>query len=53
VCHKSAFNKNTTHDFGFEVEDGGQRKIAIEKLQQKKYDLILMDLQMPPVMNGF
>jgi two-component system CheB/CheR fusion protein len=23
------------------------------RIQQKKYDLILMDLQMPPVMNGF
>ncbi|MFV8332230.1 PAS domain S-box protein [Flavobacterium sp. GSP14] len=39
-------------DFGFEVEIAENGKIAIEKLQQKKYDLVLMDLQMPE-MNGF
>lgn len=39
-------------DFGFEVDIAENGKIAIEKLQQKKYDLVLMDLQMPE-MNGF
>ncbi len=39
-------------DFGFEVEIADNGKIAIEKLQQNKYDLVLMDLQMPE-MNGF
>jgi CheY-like chemotaxis protein len=34
----------------FDIADNG--KIAIEKLQQNKYDLVLMDLQMPE-MNGF
>ncbi len=39
-------------NFGFEVDIAGNGKIAIEKLQQNKYDLILMDLHMPE-MNGF
>jgi CheY-like chemotaxis protein len=39
-------------DFGFEVDIAGNGKIAIEKLQQNKYDIVLMDLQMPE-MNGF
>jgi PAS domain S-box-containing protein len=39
-------------DFGFECNIAGNGKIAIEKMQAKKYDLILMDLQMPE-MNGF
>ncbi|MFV8337874.1 ATP-binding protein [Flavobacterium sp. LB3P21] len=39
-------------DFGFEVDIADNGKIAIEKLEQKKYDLVLMDLQMPE-MNGF
>jgi len=39
-------------DFGFEFEVAGNGKIAIEKLQNKTYDIILMDLQMPE-MNGF
>lgn len=39
-------------DFGFEADIAGNGKIAIEKLQQNKYDLVLMDLQMPE-MNGF
>jgi PAS domain S-box-containing protein len=40
------------NNFGFKVDIAGNGKIAIEKLQQKKYDLVLMDLQMPE-MNGF
>lgn len=39
-------------DFGFECEIADNGKIAIEKMQEQTYDLVLMDLQMP-VMNGF
>ncbi len=39
-------------DFGFECDIAGNGKIAIEKLQTKSYDIILMDLQMPE-MDGF
>ncbi len=39
-------------DFGFEYEIAANGKIAIEKLKAKKYDIILMDLQMSE-MNGF
>ena len=39
-------------DFGFEREIAENGKVAIEKLQTKTYDIILMDLQMPE-MNGF
>ncbi|MBC7607792.1 MAG: response regulator, partial [Burkholderiales bacterium] len=39
-------------DFGFEFDFADNGKIAIEKLQQNNYDIILMDLQMPE-MNGF
>ncbi len=39
-------------DFGFECDIASNGKIAIEKMQSKKYDLVLMDLQMPE-MNGF
>jgi PAS domain S-box-containing protein len=39
-------------DFGFEADIAANGKIAIEKLQIKSYDIILMDLQMPE-MNGF
>ena len=40
------------NDFGFEFDIADNGKIAIEKLQAKSYDIILMDLQMP-IMNGF
>ena len=39
-------------DFGFEHDIAGNGIIAIEKLKNKSYDIILMDLQMPE-MNGF
>ncbi len=39
-------------DFGFQFDIADNGKIAIEKLQQNNYDIILMDLQMPE-MNGF
>jgi PAS domain S-box-containing protein len=44
--------KTLLDDFGFECDIASNGKIAIEKLELNKYDLILMDLQMP-VMNGF
>ena len=39
-------------DFGFMCDIAANGKIAIEMIQRKPYDLILMDLQMPE-MNGF
>jgi len=44
--------KTLLDDFGFDRDIAGNGKIAIEKLQAKSYDVILMDLQMPE-MNGF
>jgi len=44
--------KTLLDDFGFEHDDVSNGKLAIEKLQNKSYDVILMDLQMP-VMDGF
>jgi CheY-like chemotaxis protein len=44
--------KTLLDDFGFERDIAANGKIAIEKLERKTYDLILMDLQMPE-MNGF
>src|SRR6185295_5932782 len=44
--------KTLLDDFGFERDIAGNGKIAIEKLETKSYDIILMDLQMPE-MNGF
>ncbi|WP_353482810.1 ATP-binding protein [Haliscomenobacter sp.] len=40
------------NDFGFYVDIADNGKIAIEKLQENNYDIILMDLQMPEL-NGF
>jgi CheY-like chemotaxis protein len=44
--------KTLLDDFGFERDIAANGKIAIEKMQAKKYDIVLMDLQMPE-MNGF
>ena len=44
--------KTLLDDFGFSQDIASNGKIAIEKLQAKEYDIILMDLQMPE-MNGF
>jgi PAS domain S-box-containing protein len=44
--------KTLLDDFGFDRDIAANGKIAIEKLEAKSYDIILMDLQMPE-MNGF
>lgn len=44
--------KTILDDFGFECDIADNGKIAIEKLKNNAYDIILMDLQMPE-MNGF
>ncbi|MES2799256.1 MAG: ATP-binding protein [Bacteroidota bacterium] len=44
--------KTLLDDFGFEREIAANGKLAIEKLEHTKFDIILMDLQMPE-MNGF
>jgi len=44
--------KTILDEFGYENDIAGNGKLAIERLQNKAYDLILMDLQMPE-MNGF
>jgi PAS domain S-box-containing protein len=44
--------KTLLEDFGFEMEVAANGKIALEKLRTTRYDIVLMDLQMP-VMNGF
>jgi CheY-like chemotaxis protein len=44
--------KTLLDDFGFECDIADNGKIAIEKLKEKSFDIIMMDLQMP-VMNGF
>jgi PAS domain S-box-containing protein len=44
--------KTLLDEFGFERDIADNGKIAIEKLQNNPYDIILMDLQMPE-MNGF
>jgi PAS domain S-box-containing protein len=44
--------KTLLDDFGFQCEVADNGRVAVEKLQRKSYDIILMDLQMPQ-MNGF
>ena len=44
--------KTLLDDFGFDRDIASNGKIAIERLKEKAYDIILMDLQMPE-MNGF
>ena len=44
--------KTLLDDFGFERDMASNGLIAIEKLEAKEFDVILMDLQMPE-MNGF
>jgi PAS domain S-box-containing protein len=44
--------KTLLDDYGFECDFAGNGKVAIDKLHDNSYDIILMDLQMPE-MNGF
>ncbi|MDH4472873.1 MAG: CheR family methyltransferase [Fluviicola sp.] len=44
--------KTLLDDFGFDYDSATNGKIAVEKLADTCYDIILMDLQMPE-MNGF
>ncbi len=44
--------KTLLDDFGFEYDIVADGQMAIEALQAKLYDIVLMDLQMP-IMNGF
>jgi two-component system CheB/CheR fusion protein len=44
--------KTLLDDFGFKHDSASNGKIAIEKLTENPYDIVLMDLQMPE-MNGF
>ncbi|HEY5508466.1 MAG TPA: PAS domain S-box protein [Paludibacter sp.] len=44
--------KTLLDDFGFKRDIAENGQTAIDKLEQKNYDVILMDLQMP-VMNGY
>ncbi|MES2555785.1 MAG: chemotaxis protein CheB [Bacteroidota bacterium] len=44
--------KTLLNDFGFDYDSAANGKIALEKLEQNTYDIILMDLQMPE-MDGF
>ena len=44
--------KTILDDFGFDRDIAGNGKIAVEKMKDNTYDIILMDLQMPE-MNGF
>jgi PAS domain S-box-containing protein len=44
--------KTILDDFGFQRDIAANGKIAIQMLEEKQYDIILMDLQMPE-MNGF
>ncbi|MCE3260586.1 MAG: histidine kinase, partial [Bacteroidetes bacterium] len=44
--------KTLLEDFGFEMDIAANGKIAVEKFIETKYDVVLMDLQMP-VMNGY
>lgn len=44
--------KTLLDDFGFGSDIAANGKIAIDKMEENEYDIILMDLQMPE-MNGF
>ena len=56
VVEDNSFNqlliKIKLKEFGFDMDIAENGKIAIEKLKENRYDIILMDLQMPE-MDGF
>lgn len=51
LCEDNALNqklvKNVIHNFGFELDIAENGEIGIDFLSKNKYDLVLMDLQMP------
>ncbi|MCL6460664.1 MAG: PAS domain S-box protein [Flavobacterium micromati] len=44
--------KTLLDDFGFQYECAENGKVAVQKLKENQFDVVLMDLQMP-IMNGF
>ena len=52
IALNQALIKIILGDFGFECDIAENGKVALKKLKEKEYDIILMDLQMPE-MNGF
>lgn len=44
--------KTLLEEHGFQLDIAGNGQLAIEKLQEKEYDIVFMDLQMP-VKNGY
>ncbi len=44
--------KTLLDDFGFQFDIAGNGRVALEKMHDAKFDVILMDLQMPE-MNGY
>jgi PAS domain S-box-containing protein len=56
LCEDNVLNqklaKKVITKFGFDVEIAENGKVGIEKLQKEKYDIVLMDLQMPE-MDGY
>lgn len=56
LCEDNFLNqklvKNVIQNFGFELDVAGNGEIGIDLLNKNKYDLILMDLQMP-VKDGY
>jgi PAS domain S-box-containing protein len=52
IALNQLLTKTQLDDFGFECTIASNGKIAIERLKENTFDIILMDLQMPE-MNGF
>lgn len=52
IALNQALIKIILTDFGFECDIAENGKVVLEKLKEKEYNIILMDLQMPE-MNGF
>lgn len=44
--------KTLLEEYGFQMDIAANGRIAVEKLQSEKFDVVLMDLQMPE-MNGY
>ncbi|CAM4351332.1 PAS domain S-box protein [Cytophagaceae bacterium 50C-KIRBA] len=56
LCEDNELNqrlaKTVIQNFGFDIDIAANGQLGIEKLTKKKYDLILMDLQMP-IQDGY